>query len=177
MCASRKGRLSAGPTQRLPRGLPLVLMSKRYSLLQASPSATTSHGWLTGPCPLPSAPFMAQRRSPRPGQPQVTRPSPPCSHVLAHQAPHHSRNRNALSWPPPSLESWATGSSVTGQSRGPGCRSLLQPVQQRQRLCQSCRLHARAAGHPQTSALPSQPPPPHKPAAYFGQKHRDYMGK
>lgn len=83
--------------------------------------------------------------------------------------------------PAPGLDSLATGSSVTGQSRGPGCLSPLQPVQQRQgesyeRLCQSCRLPGSSRSSTGICSAPP-PPPPSKPAAYLGQKDKDSMGK
>lgn len=147
---------------------PLLLMSERPP--QSPPPPL--HGWLTGPWLLPRAPFMA-RRSPRsraaPGhQPLASLLPCPCSPGLR-ITPEPECAKLALTaegagqaGPAPGLDSLATGSSVTGQSRGPGCLSPLQPVQQRQgesyeRLCQSCRLPGSSRS---STDICSAPPPP-----------------
>lgn len=174
---------------------PLLLMSERCSLSQPPPSATaTPTPWLAhrtlaaAQGALHGSEVSTQQGSPRSPAPRLPAPARPCSPGLR-ITPEPECTQRALTaegagqaGPAPGLDSLATGSSVTGQSRGPGCLSPLQLVQQRQgesyeRLCQSCQLPGRAAGHPQTSALLPRPPPPSKPAADLGQKDKDSMGK
>lgn len=121
---------------------------------------------------------MAGRRSPHAGRPQVTGPSPPCPACLLTGLRILTAEGAGRAVSAPGLESWATGSSVTGQSRGPGCLTLRQPVQQtgsnRTSLFQSCRLH----GQQQVTNrhLCTPPPPPDKPAACCGCKDRITRG-